>query len=375
MTILRSRWLALWPAVLLFTGCAVSPAPQECPAGRLDLPDCPPIGAVDDAFINQLYERRGWRPQNEIGTDLVELSKQVDIPTQHARARFLGPSLDAAIDSLAVKLWMIENAEHTIDFAYYIFSNDMIGYAMLGAMCNAVQRGVDVRVVVDSMGSIGGGTHASLRALETCAQRGAGFMRNEAGEITTRKARVQVVIFNSVSKLGNPNRRSHDKILVKDGSFPDKSAVITGGRNISEDYYGIRADGSIDLDTFRDAEILVRSNGELNEGELGVGELSERYASLLFLMPFNKRITPGDSDGDARQYWQERNRAQEQLSLLKSYDYFSPHLAEMDEYMNSGFHQAQVRLAHELGNLTDSKVVTEVCLLYTSDAADDDTIV
>ena len=28
--------------------------------------------------------------------------------------------------------------------------------------------------------------------------------------------------------------------------------------------------------------------------------------------------------------------------------------------MNSGFHDSQVRLAHELGNLTDTRVVTEV---------------
>jgi phosphatidylserine/phosphatidylglycerophosphate/cardiolipin synthase-like enzyme len=32
----------------------------------------------------------------------------------------------------------------------------------------------------------------------------------------------------------------------------------------------------------------------------------------------------------------------------------------MDEYMNSGFHDSQVRFAHELGNLTDKNVVTKV---------------
>ena len=106
----------------------------------------------------------------------------------------------------------------TIDFTYYIFKTDLVGYAMLGAMCNAVQRGVDVRVTVDSLGSISGGSHARLRALETCGDR-AGFMRNSEGQLTTKKARVQVVIFNAVSKLNNPNRRSHDKLLVMDGQF------------------------------------------------------------------------------------------------------------------------------------------------------------
>ena len=40
------------------------------------------------------------------------------------------------------------------------------------------------------------------------------------------------------------NRRSHDKLLVVDGVFPGKAMVITGGRNISLSYYGLKADGS-----------------------------------------------------------------------------------------------------------------------------------
>ncbi len=35
------------------------------------------------------------------------------------------------------------------------------------------------------------------------------------------------------------NRRSHDKMLVIDGHYPDKAIVLTGGRNVSLDYYGI----------------------------------------------------------------------------------------------------------------------------------------
>ncbi len=55
------------------------------------------------------------------------------------------------------------------------------------------------------------------------------------------------------------NRRSHDKLLVLDGAFPGKAMVITGGRNISLSYYGLKADGSTDPDTFRDLKILVKS--------------------------------------------------------------------------------------------------------------------
>jgi hypothetical protein len=94
--------------------------------------------------------------------------------------------------------------------------------------------------------------------------------------------------------------------------------------------------------------------------DITVGELSEGYATLLFLLDFNKRIRPSTNDSSQKQYWQERKKSQEALARLKSYDYFAPHAEEMDEYMNSGFHHSRVRLAHELGNLTDKRVVANV---------------
>ena len=351
-----TRILALAAMCLVLASCATVVPPLNCPEGRQNLPDCPPASAIDDPEINQLYQDRTWLPSGEIEKNLIELGKQAEIPVQHARTRFLGPDKHAALDSLAVKLWMIENAEHTIDFTYYIFNNDLVGYSMLAAMCNAVRRGVDVRVTIDSIGSASGGAHPALRALVTCGEK-AGFMRNSEGRLTTKKARVQVVIFNAVSTLGNPNRRSHDKLLVMDGNFEDNSAVITGGRNISVHYYGIHDDGTPDPQAFRDAELLIRSNDTVVEEDLTVGELSESYASLLFLLDFNKRVLPGNTERERTQYALELKKAEEALQRLKGNSYFSPHMAEMDDFMNTGFHDSQVRLAHELGNLTDKRVV------------------
>jgi phosphatidylserine/phosphatidylglycerophosphate/cardiolipin synthase-like enzyme len=344
--------------VLPLASCTVAPRQAPCPAGTQDLPGCPPLSAIEDPEISQLHADRAWLASREIEQDLINLGKTAEIPVQHARTKYLGPDDHGAIDSLAVKLWMIENAEHTIDFTYYIFKTDLIGYAMVGAMCNAVKRGVDVRVTVDSLGSISGMSHPALRALESCGDQ-AGFMRTADGRMTNRRARVQVVIFNAVSTPSNPNRRSHDKLLVKDGSFENKSAVITGGRNISEDYYGIRADGSADPDPFRDAEILIRSKRNSVEEDITVGELSEVYSTILFLLDFNRRLRPANSDSAAAQYRRELRKAQESLRTLKGYAYFRPHMEEMEEYMNSGFRDSEVRFAHELGNLTDRRVVTE----------------
>lgn len=296
-----------------------------------------------------------WVPSSDFDVDLVEEGKKYEIPVQSARAKYLGPYNHAAIDSLAAKLWMIENAEHTIDFTYYIFKPDLVGLALVGAMCNAVRRGVDIRIVIDSAGSISGLTHPSLKALETC-EEDAGFMRNATGQLTTKRARIQVVVFNAITTVSSPNRRSHDKLLIKDGSFERKSAVLSGGRNISLDYYGITKDGEQDEDPFRDAELLIRSSIESVEQDKTVGELSEGYNTLLFLLPFNRRIQPGRSEGEAQLYWQKLRDAEEALAKLKAFDYFKPHMAEMDEFMSSDFHDTRVLLAHELGNLTDRSV-------------------
>jgi phosphatidylserine/phosphatidylglycerophosphate/cardiolipin synthase-like enzyme len=248
---------------------------------------------------------------------------------------------------------MIENAEHTIDFGYYIFTPDLVGYAMVGAMCDAVKRGVDTRVMVDSLGSLKA-SRTMLAALKTCEKQ-ASFIRNQAGELTTRKARVQVMIFNAISKIStSPNRRSHDKLLVIDADFHDKAFMMTGGRNISLDYYGLTKDGEHDPYGYRDSEILFKPAE--TEHDVTIGEVSSGYYTLLFLYKGNKRIIPVNNDRARSLYRQELAQAKDSLATLKQFDLLKPHLEHMDEYMQTGFHPSDVLLAHNLGNVTNKKV-------------------
>ena len=349
---------------LLLVACA-GPQVQQCPAGTQNLPDCPPANAVDDAGLNKLYDTRTWRPTKELTIDPIKYGEDAQVPINRARTKILGPSHDDALKSLAAKIWLIENAQHTIDVMYYIFSRDTVGYAVLGALCNAVKRGVDVRIMVNSVGSIHP-SHSELSALETCAEE-AGFIRNSEGQITTKKARVQVVIFNALSKF-HFNRRSHDKLLVVDGHHPDKAAVMTGGRNISLDYYGINADGSPDPTAFRDLEILVRASPAAKKEEVTVGSATETYYTLLFLHKGNKRLMPAEDDEDDEYtinsyrdlYLREREKSQKSLAFLKRQPEIKKHLQDMPRYMTEGFRNSKVRLAHQLGNLTSTEVTTKV---------------
>ena len=244
MPVHRIRSFVLIGLAAGLCACAsVTVKPGDCPEGTQKLEGCPPIGAIDDAEIAGLYAMRTWRSSKDLDDDPVEFGRDARIPINDAQAKFIGSTDEDGLLSLAAKLHMIEQAEHTVDAVYYIFRSDIVGLAMLGALCDAVERGVDVRIMVDSIGSISL-NKKYLKALESCALD-AGFIRNADGELTIYKARVQPVIFNAASRIFvNHNRRSHDKLLVTDGHFPEKSAVMTGGRNISLAYYGILPDGS-----------------------------------------------------------------------------------------------------------------------------------
>ena len=355
MKYLKILQMSLLAATLY--GCA-GVQQQRCPSGTFNMPDCPPADAVEDETINEIYKIRTWVQPSKLTIDPIKLGKEAKIPVNSARVKIIGPSHDDAMNSLAAKIWLIEKAQHTVDVTYYIFKPDLVGYAVLGALCNAVKRGVDVRIMVDSIGSISPG-HSALRAIETCAAD-AGFIHNANGQVTTKKARVQVVIFNAITKF-QFNRRSHDKLLVVDGSFVDKAAVMTGGRNISLDYYGLNEDGSEDPDTFRDLEILLRAGKNSGNEERTVGWVSEIYNSLLFLHKGNRRIWPYKTNGEYDdRYIVHRNRAQESLATLKAFPEIKKRLDDMPRYMNEDFHETDVRLSHQLNNLTSKNVTTNV---------------
>jgi putative cardiolipin synthase len=348
---------------LLLNACA-NIQEQQCPPGTLNMPECPPADAVDDETINDTYDIRTWLPPSRLTIDPIALGSEAQIPINSAQAKIIGPSHDEAMNSLAAKIWLIENAQHSVDVTYYIFKTDIVGYAVLGALCDAVKRGVDVRIMVDSIGSLSPG-HSELKAVETCAVD-AGFIRNADGQLTTKKARVQVVIFNAITKF-QFNRRSHDKLLVVDGSFPDKAVVMTGGRNIALDYYGINADGSEDLDAFRDLEILIRAGKDSGGGEeFSIGKVSEIYNSLLFVHSCNRRIRPYEASDEFDEgkyedrYIYHRNKAQQSLSTLKAFPEIKKRMDDMPRYMGDDFHETQVRLSHQLSNLTSEKVTTNV---------------
>lgn len=357
MTTKSAKILALLGLLAGLSACvSIGVRPEDCPAGTQKLDGCPPIGASDDPQIAELYASRTWRGTADQQMDPIEFGRDTEVPINHARAKFIGSNEEGGLTSLAAKLHLIAQAEHTVDVVYYIFKDDLVGLAILGALCEAVARGVDVRIMVDSLGSISL-NKKYLRALQSCALN-AGFMRNAKGELTIFKARVQSVIFNAASKLFvNHNRRSHDKLLVIDGWFPDKAYVMTGGRNMSLAYYGILSDGSPNPNTYRDAEIFLTGGDAEGESEYGVGVVSETYYGLLFAFKNNKLLKMMRIGNPASVYEAERALIRKKLADLKALPRMQRRLALMPDYVSTGFHDSRVRLTHELTNLENKDVV------------------
>ncbi|HEY5377712.1 MAG TPA: phospholipase D-like domain-containing protein, partial [Polyangiaceae bacterium] len=116
----------------------------------------------------------------------------------------------------------IAGAEQQVLLEMYWFASDRIGRKFAAALAAAAERGVEVRVIFDAVGSVG----ASDGMFEELERRG-----------------VQVIEFNPIApwkrrfRLFRLTRRDHRKILIVDGRIG-----FTGGINIA-DYWLARDEG------------------------------------------------------------------------------------------------------------------------------------
>ncbi|MBK9294733.1 MAG: hypothetical protein IPM57_09865 [Oligoflexia bacterium] len=244
-----------------------------------------------------------------------ETLKNLDKPIADFKA-LAKPLLNPQLGYLA-KLMLIRQAEYTVDLTYYIFAKDEAGRAIVYELMQALKRGVSVRVMVDSVGSLSASATGNqhLKSLITFAKENAGYVKDPiTGKPTNIKASVEVLIFNPLTNwisptrdfivrnvkrmaelLGmefkkdfqltgwNPNRRSHDKIIMSDAEFASRAVVIVGGRNVANRYYEL--DPS-DTANFRDGEVIVRNhpdNFDSKDRYSRVGEvITDQYDRLYF---------------------------------------------------------------------------------------------
>lgn len=126
---------------------------------------------------------------------------------------------------LRTLLALIDGAKHSLRLLYYIYSADASGGLVREALMRALERGVEVSLLIDGFGS-GRTPETYFRELN---DRGATFCR-----FNPSYGRRYVL-------------RNHQKL-----AFADEERILIGGFNIEDSYFGSVADGA-----WRDIGLLV----------------------------------------------------------------------------------------------------------------------
>ncbi len=138
---------------------------------------------------------------------------------------------------------MMENAKKTIDTTYFIVETDIFGRSLVGLLLKKAKEGVKIRIMVDARGT------KSLARMTLGRDLLQELMQHEG---------VTIKVYNPLHKgllalhkdIRNPIASNHDKLIIADGEW-----VITGGRNISANYFVASADKA---KAYRDTDVLIR---------------------------------------------------------------------------------------------------------------------
>ena len=202
---LRFPPLLLSAVLLLASGCATAPFdyPRESSVA---------VSAAENSGLRQQVEE--WGEEN------------------------VGPSgfypLISGHDAFGARLRLIERAEKSIDAQYFLMKGDTAGQVFAGALLRAADRGVRVRFLLDDIFStvkdeelelLDAHPNIEIRLFNPAARRGIGFL-------------------NFIADFKRANRRMHNKSFTVDNQI-----TIVGGRNIADEYFGLRPEGEfLDLD-------------------------------------------------------------------------------------------------------------------------------
>ena len=128
---------------------------------------------------------------------------------------------------------LVQGAGRSIDLTMFILGDDATGHAVIEALAERAKHGIQVRVILDALGSVRSRRNAA-RAL-----RAAGA-----------QMRVFMPLRHSLFQ-GRTNLRCHRKIVVVDGDV-----VFAGGMNLANEYMGPPNDGA--TPRWRDVTAVVR---------------------------------------------------------------------------------------------------------------------
>jgi cardiolipin synthase C len=146
-----------------------------------------------------------------------------------------GRLLATPLASGSARLDVIRSAEHDVFMSTYGLDDDPAGRATISELCRAARSGKRVRLLLDALGSRRLPTEALAHLLD---------------------AGVEVALYNEPRWL-RPWRmtyRMHGKLLVA-----DQARLVLGGRNTTNNYFGLRRRGTrqIDIDLYAEGKVAA----------------------------------------------------------------------------------------------------------------------
>lgn len=130
--------------------------------------------------------------------------------------------IESEKEAVKIRKTLIDNAKQTISISYFTFRNGKVSRLMLGSILEAAEKGVEVRILLDS-----------LSILPSFLPR----FNTEFKYILYAMEKHKNINFKFYDPINplypfNWNKRLHDKMIIVD----NKLALI-GGRNIADNYY------------------------------------------------------------------------------------------------------------------------------------------
>lgn len=147
--------------------------------------------------------------------------------------------IDRAADAFTLRLALVDAATQSLDVMYYIWADDDSGNLFLLRLMMAADRGVRVRILVDDL--LMYGEDATLAALQAHPQIDLRLFNPWRSRSLLGRA------LEGMAHFTQANRRMHTKLLVS-----DNGAMILGGRNIANEYFGLSAKSN-----FHDLDVLA----------------------------------------------------------------------------------------------------------------------
>lgn len=123
--------------------------------------------------------------------------------------------LPDGVRAYAALLAQIRGARRSIHLTMFLLGDDAVARSLVAALAERARAGVEVRVILDAVGS-----------LRTACAAGR-ILREAGGEL-----RIFMPLYRAPLR-GRANLRSHRKLVIFDGA-----TIFTGGMNLAEEYLG-----------------------------------------------------------------------------------------------------------------------------------------